>query len=402
MDLKKRLARLDRLTSKRTGQSPESVDAVSGEVLERALTGLGLEPVRTPAGEIWVREYRDELAPPTKPLPDLAEFFTRAREANPEPAELLLLDTETTGLAGGTGTLAFLVGVSWWEGEGLVTRQYFLAGPGREAALLSDLRRLGKRFRVVMTFNGASFDLPLLRTRSLMNRLPDPLAELVSWDLLVPARRLWGRLLPDCRQQTLEVEVCGRRRGRGDIEGSQIPQTWFDFLGTGEVGLLPSVLRHNRRDMVGMADLLRRIVDAAAGIARSGQEIVEEPWQVLWAKARICERRRLNDAAASWMAAALSAAPVAVEHPRFVLDAVRILKRVADWSLVEKVIAAARTGGLEEPWLHREAAILYEHRLCRLETALEHARLSGENHRVQRLQRRLRSRGSAQTKEDRS
>ena len=73
--------------------------------------------------------------------------------------------------------------------------------------------------------------------------VPDPLAGLVSWDLLVPCRRLWGRELPDCRQQTLEVEVLGRARGAGDIDGSRIPQTWFDFLASGRPGDLVAVLQ---------------------------------------------------------------------------------------------------------------------------------------------------------------
>ena len=124
--------------------------------------------------------------------------------------DIVFLDVETTGLAGGTGTLVFLVGVAWWTADGaLEVRQLFLPGPGREAPLLAELARVAARFRVVATYNGASFDLPLLRTRARLARRRDPFRHLVSWDLLVAARRCWGRRLPDCRQQTIETTVCG-------------------------------------------------------------------------------------------------------------------------------------------------------------------------------------------------
>ncbi len=170
---------------------------------------------------------------------------------------LLFLDTETTGLAGGTGTVPFLVGLAWWDGRRLLQVQAALpAGPGPRRTPPRDDADLASRFRVVATYNGAAFDLPLLRTRARLNRRPDPTADLVGWDLLVAARRSWGRRLDDCRQQTIEQEVCGRRRGPGDIAGALIPATYQSFVQAGELGDLPAVLRHNRRDMDGLALVL--------------------------------------------------------------------------------------------------------------------------------------------------
>lgn len=390
MDLRKRLASLDRL-SRRPGKAtgPEPVRAADdGDALE----ALGLTERATPAGPVWVREYSDPTRLSGGSLPDLGGFFTRPADGASSVADLIFLDTETTGLAGGTGTIPFLVGVSWWSDGRLRTRQYFLPGPGREGALLADLESLAGDFAAVVTFNGASFDLPLLRTRARLERRRDPLADLASWDLLVPCRRLWGRRLPDCRQQTLEVEVLGRPRGGGDIDGHRIPQTWFDFLATGRPGDLPAVLTHNHRDMRGMADLLGAVLEAAGSLdAAAFPE--GSGWRSAWARGRICEHRRDPASAGRWMACAVDSLAdgegTREGEETFFRDAVRILKRTADWPLVERTLEAGFARGHDAPWIHREAAILFEHRLVRFDRALHHAARSGEAGRVKRLEMKI-------------
>lgn len=397
MDLKKRLAQLDRLSRKDPKDSGGTPGVTTPDTatlaIRRAesLLELGVSEVETPAGPVWVRSYCDAIGEPTVPIPDMSEFFLQ--QAQPTARDLLFLDTETTGLAGGTGTIPFLVGVSWWTDQGFETRQYFLPGPGHESAMLQDLGRLAERFLVVLTFNGASFDMPLLRTRARMNRWDDPLGGLISWDLLVPSRRLYRNRLDDCRQQTLEVEICGRPRGTGDIEGSQIPQTWFDFLATGQAGLLPRVLTHNQRDMVGMARLFLVICQAAGQLAHIENHSGALPWHDGWALGRICERRRDTAGSLLCLASAVRSAPrlpgTGLGEARFLADAVRILKRGGDWKLVEQIINDGFQCGLDTIWLHREAAIMYEHRLVDLRKALDHAEKSGEDHRVARIGRLL-------------
>jgi uncharacterized protein YprB with RNaseH-like and TPR domain len=352
---------------------------------------LGLQESASSAGAVWAREYRDTLPGPTSPLPDLREFFSRTADFEVDPGQILFLDTETTGLAGGTGTIPFLVGVSWWEKGGLTTRQFFLPEPGHEAAMLHELSVLAAGFRIVVTFNGASFDLPLLRTRSRLNRLDDPLADLVVWDLLVPSRRLYGNRLPDCRQQTLEREICLLKRTEGDIDGARIPQVWFDFLASGQAGLLSRVMTHNHRDMLGMGQLFNLVAAAAHSLDNGIDQTDNLNWRDGWALGRISERRRDTDSALACLGASVASAP---RHgsgghgdPRFLADAVRILKRGGDWLLVERVINDGLSAGVDEPWLHREAAILYEHRLGEWPKALDHALKSGEDHRVARLRR---------------
>ncbi len=396
MDLKARLARLDQLTRKPASSASASPPAAAAVDLGAR---LGLSPMPTAAGDAWARDDREPVpvcAP--GPLPDVAGILPAGLPADLAPHEILLLDTETTGLAGGTGSLAFLVGLGWWEAGSFTVRQVFLAGPGREAPLLAAIAEVSSRFRVVVTYNGASFDLPLLRTRALLARRDDPCAGLVSWDLLTAVRRLWGRRLPDCRQQTAEAAVCGLARGDGDIDGALIPQTYFRYLQEGETALLPNVLRHNRRDLCGMGHLLAEVVAAAATLtpAPAPRETWPGCWQDAWARGRVCERRRLDGEAAAWFSRAADDAGLGVLAPghladvplAFLLDAVRVLKRAAAWERVARLLETGLALHPEEPRLHREAAILYEHRLDDLARALRHAEILGEPRRVARLRSR--------------
>lgn len=401
MDLKKRLAQFDRLSGR---QAPSAtVNACQPGLADQTAANLsqtlGLQCEDTTWGPVWFRERATRR--PTLPAGDLAGatgVFTGELPGDLRADQLLFLDTETTGLAGGTGSLAFLVGIGWWASGKLKVRQYFLQGPGHELPILRTLAELSGSFRATVTFNGNGFDLPLLRTRALLARCPDPFARLQSLDLLTAARRLWGRRLADCRQQTLEASVCGRPRGAGDIDGSQIPQAYFDYLQTGEPGLLPRVLRHNRRDIGGMAYLLRAVLGRVHAMSRVSAAVrATVPWQDAWANGRICEQQGERELAAAWLDTALSrqssASGVRASGDScpeaFYRDAVRILKRTARWSRVEQVIHSALCSHGDLPWLHREAAILYEHRLGRLDVAWQHAQHCGEPQRLKRLRLKL-------------
>lgn len=406
MDLRQRLARLDRSTRRpdtagARGNEGVGDPAVAVGLSGEALAELGLREVATSAGACWVREWREVAPPVPERLPDLTGLLSRHGGLSPARERILLLDTETTGLAGGTGTLAFVVGAGWWEGAELVVRQLFLPTPGREGGLLRALADWAAGFEVVVTYNGVAFDLPLLRTRALLNRHGDPLAHLPAWDLLPASRRLWGRSLPDCRQQTVESAVCGLVRGDGDIEGARIPEVWRRWLvGDGAEDLL-CVLRHNRRDLVGMAWILVRLCEAS-DLLTAGAPARAADWRLAWALARAAERLRQGDLAADWMAAALAAAGAAharAQGPAFALDAVRLLKRARRWRELEALLADELTVG-SPGWAHREAAILYEHRLPCLARALWHAEQLDDTGRVGRLRRRMGRPGTVPGKGD--
>lgn len=200
------------------------------------------------------------------------------------------LDTETTGL-GGAGVYAFMVGVGTferWEGAShcadsenthatpthFVVRQFFMRHPGEEAALLAALDELLETKQWVVTFNGRSFDLPLLRSRYRQNlaflpahshcasrlgvsRLEEGQPHL---DLLPPARRLWRRRLQSCRLIHLEQCILGVERGEEDVPGALIPALYLDYLRTGQAGEMRRVFYHNREDIVSMAALASHLV----------------------------------------------------------------------------------------------------------------------------------------------
>ncbi len=174
--------------------------------------------------------------------------------------DALFLDTETTGLAGGTGTLAFLVGLGWYEGETFVTRQFFARDFGEEPALLAALGELALQKRFLVTFNGRAFDINLLSARYILNRMHDTVSGMPHLDLLHPARRLLGHRLENSRLVTIEEIVLGYAR-EGDVPGSEIPQRYFDWLRTRDARLIVDILEHNRLDVIAMAALLAHLCE---------------------------------------------------------------------------------------------------------------------------------------------
>src|SRR6516162_3821208 len=180
-----------------------------------------------------------------------------------DPSRWLFLDTETTGLAGGTGTYAFLIGVGWWDAGGFEVEQFFMRDFTEEYSLLQELAvRITER-PVLLTFNGKSFDWPLLENRFAMTRsivAPKLAAHL---DLLHPARALWKLRLGSVRLMELERRVLDRERlgwqRKDDVDCTRIPQHYFDYLRGGPVAPLAGVVRHNQMDLRGLAALFGKI-----------------------------------------------------------------------------------------------------------------------------------------------
>lgn len=172
---------------------------------------------------------------------------------------VLYIDTETTGLAGGAGTFAFLIGVGRHAGEGFAVRQLFLPGPEFERSQLLAFAELVAGAAAVVTYNGASFDLPLLRNRFALHRLPDPLLLVPHLDLLTVARRLWRDTLPDCSLSTVERHILGAPRGPGDVPGAEVPARYLAFLRHQDTEGLRGVVSHNQTDIVALAALRSRV-----------------------------------------------------------------------------------------------------------------------------------------------
>lgn len=170
-----------------------------------------------------------------------------------ETAHTLWLDTETTGLAGGTGTYAFLVGLAYLEGQALITEQFLLRRLSAERHLLAHLRDRLRRTRRLVTFNGCRFDWPILEARFVLARQqPEPVDE--HTDLIHPARRLWHRIFGTHRLSALDAEVLGAPRF-DDVPGWQIPMIYVDYLRSADRTALEPVLAHNKADLLAMVML---------------------------------------------------------------------------------------------------------------------------------------------------
>lgn len=170
-------------------------------------------------------------------------------------SQWVFVDTETTGLSGGTGTIAFLLGVARFIENKLVVRQYLLNGFAGETALLADFAMWLPDNPVLISYNGKSFDAPLLSTRFRLMQLGDPITCAHHVDLVHATRRAFGGLWPDCRLTTVEKMLLGVRR-IDDIPGAEIPQIWFDLVRFGQLRQMPNVLQHNLLDLLSLVTLL--------------------------------------------------------------------------------------------------------------------------------------------------
>lgn len=240
------------------------------------------------------------------------------------------IDTETTGLGAGASVYAFMIGVGvfaratpadpWSTAAGdlthalgrytppthFVVRQFFMRHPGEESAVLAAVADLLADRQLAVTFNGRTFDLPLLRTRYIQNRRAlsaRPPVRLLAegsphLDLLHPARRLWRRRLQSCRLINLEQMILGLSRSEDDVPGALIPYLYHDFVRTGNAGEMRRVFYHNCEDIVSMVSLAHRLIQAyTAPKADQAEFSVEgEDWLALG----VCYERRGESARADW------------------------------------------------------------------------------------------------------
>ena len=366
------------------------------------LLGGALE--ETPRGQVLVvrrrfdagHRHSRQLLDGARGMAD-APLALLGRSEAPAGPRLLYLDTETTGLAGGTGTYAFLVGVGFFDGEAFEVRQYFMRDLDEEGALLAALEPLLRSVDGLVTYNGTSFDLPLLETRFVLARRRWPEATF-HLDLLPAARRLWSARLPDCRLGTVEQHALGFTR-EGDLPGALIPSVYFEYLRRKAPGELPRVFEHNRHDILSLAALAGWVADAVARAPAPELEAEElAGLGRLWEPAdpdrgEACYRMALDRGLPSPARERLLGRLAWREKRRSRWDASRVL-----WE------AAARGARIfdSRPW--EEMAKIHEHRLRDLAAAhavvteaLDRARVhrapasvvEALSHRLARLSRRL-------------
>ncbi len=239
------------IAEKREREKKQYLETIGVEEKENEHGAYGLRHVFYPASDLLY------------PSEDITGFelslLTRDDAAKPlGPKDILFIDTETTGLAGGTGTVPFLVGVGFFEQNGFCVRQYLMRDYNEEPAVLHEINALIKKYPAISSYNGKCFDAPLLQARFLLNRVRSRITEMPHADFLFPARRFWRSMLPDCTLMSVESHITGRVR-KDDIPGEQIPYVYFDFLRGIRMQRMRPVLNHNADDILTLALLASRM-----------------------------------------------------------------------------------------------------------------------------------------------
>lgn len=246
--------------------------------------------------------------------PDLEVLMELMREnsAVPNRDRIVFLDTETTGVQGGTGICPFLVGLGYFAGDEFHMIQYFIRDFDEEPSMLLALAEKLQQFDLTVTYNGAAFDIPLLETRFTLARLDSPFQPMSHFDLLFTARKLWRNGHGSCRLVALERELLSFLRGP-DIPGAMIPRTYFDYLQRRPTPALESVFTHNVHDVVSLAALTVHACD----------RVILEPAQL--------------------------------DEPLDLYSLARVLEGAGDWRRSIRLYEMALTGGMPE--LNRKKAL---------------------------------------------
>ena len=250
---------LRRLLATRNRAVAPSARAERNGPVDRDLPGMEIAP-----GLHLIEAFLPQVIP-TQPL-SLA--FSKRPEEVVQPCDLLFFDTETTGLAGGTGTRAFMIGAADWyrdsaRGEGLRVRQLLMSTMGAESAMLDVFACWLSASTVLSSYNGRSYDSPLLKTRYRLARRGDPISALDHVDLLYPTRRRYRGTWENCRLATIERNLLQIAR-EDDLPGSEAPSAWLGYLRGGSARNLRRVGEHNHQDVVTLAQLFLRLVQAEA------------------------------------------------------------------------------------------------------------------------------------------
>ena len=236
----------------------------NAHTIEKVLEGHTIE---NPHGEFFLIEEFYPKGHPlgqsvmdiTAPLDQLAKWAGDERIRYFKPENFAFIDTETTGLSGGTGTYAFLIGAGRFENDQFHLAQFFMRDPTEEPAQLFALEQFLASCQSIVTFNGKSFDIPLLNTRYTAHGWQTPFQDMAHVDLLHLARRLWRDRLPSRTLGNLEVQILGTDREDEDIPGWMIPSIYFDYLRDGDARPLKKVIYHNEMDVISMSALLNHM-----------------------------------------------------------------------------------------------------------------------------------------------
>lgn len=322
-------------------------------------------PARAAAQDCYVRETRFPLPEGTR-LPEGMLSLMQGDPAIPyqiDPERLLFLDTETTGLSHGAGTVAFLVGVGEITGGELIVRQYLMRDYDEEPFVLRHTQRHLDACQTLVTFNGRSFDMPLLETRFVMQRMRVDIDRIPHADLLHTARRVWKLRLKRCNLGALEELIFHDAR-ENDLPGAEVPQRYFDYLKTRDFSLLEDILKHNAQDIASLARLLFVLCRLHEN------PLSAEHLQDIYSLGRVYEKRGCPQTARLCYRAADAGSMSALSRERLA-DSLRRDKCPREAAEIYEKMIASRQGGAK-PYI--ALCKLLEHRLKEPEQAAAIAR----------------------------
>jgi uncharacterized protein YprB with RNaseH-like and TPR domain len=345
------------------GSSDREAQATTGS--QRLATLLGATVRHNDHGEhLLLHSCHGEYAPYTPDPAALHLLLPNAPAEVADPKQWLFLDTETTGLSGGTGTYPFLVGIAWWEGAELKIEQLFMREYSEERSLLSALAERVEERPVLVTFNGKSFDWPLLETRFRMTRSIPPPTLRAHLDFLHPARNLWRLKLGSVKLSLLERHVLNWDRGE-DLLSGQIPRLYLDFVRSGYAEPLVPVFLHNQMDLRGLAGLANRILSILGDEKSITQDGLE-----LYGLSRICERRGHAERARKTYEQSIGSV-LPMETDRVARAALaRLAKRDGDLERARELWQGMLGNSREGYEAYEQLAIYYEHDACNAQQAL--------------------------------
>jgi len=338
--------------------------------------------------------------------PRLGLLMTGADGAAAPGGRLLFLDLETTGLAGGAGTYAFLVGCGWFDGALFRVRQFVLTSFAAERPLLEEVAALLRASGVLVTYNGKTFDAPLIDTRFLFHRLEAPCSGLAHIDLLHPARRLWRPAVdfqfdggePSCRLSQMEQSILGHVREH-DVPGFEIPSRYFQFVRSGDARGLDGVLEHNRLDVLALAMLTAQagqLLDEGAPAARTAREALGLGRLYdrggMSTEARACFARAIEfEADVLTHVEALQAYAVLCRRERRYVDAAEAWRRLLLMRGCPPRLAREATEALAVHHEHRsrDLSVARQFAIQSLQFNISRSRAQAVHHRLARIDRKL-------------
>jgi uncharacterized protein YprB with RNaseH-like and TPR domain len=372
--------RLEEITRGRKKPAPPLQEPPAAEPAAEAPAGAAIPGsfVSTPRGEIWVNQTRTSLRNRFGGIYLLDALSLSGETASMlgmdealasfDPGRAVYLDTETSGLELSTATVPFLIGLGFIEGEEMVLKQLFIDRIEKEPAVLELLGDFLEGRSQLVTFNGRTYDVPLLKTRYIFNRLESDIDRRLNFDLLHVVRRIYKRRIQDCSLVSCERQVLGHMR-EGDIPGEMIPGVYVSFLRENRSALMPLVFHHNIQDIVAMVALLGAVAQLASSHEAGFEGACPDD---LLSLAKVGARRgRHRDAEKIWDFASES-----LEGNRKVESLVglaRLARRRQDFASAAKLLDMALEEQPDSPPIHLMLSKICEHDIEDFARALKHA-----------------------------